>query len=328
VAAPTSVLWRRRWLRVAASVAISGVMLWLAFRTVDPDQLLRLLESASGGWIATAMLLYWFELVVRVQRWRVILGPVKSLSFAAVANALIVGYAANNIIPARLGELVRADYIGRRYGLSRFSAASTIVIERVFDLAAVTVCAALGAALLLRSRASLPLPLLSGIVAVTTVVGLAFLVMYAANPGAVATLARRFPRLATPLRSTAEGLKCLRTPRLLASVVLLSLLAWFFNGAAMAAVLQAVGVEPDLTLLLLVIGASGVAVAVPSAPAGLGTLQFAFVSVVGGVAHNSNAGFLAALFVQFFLLGSVTLTGALVFASSGFRLTNRSDEQE
>ena len=44
------------------------------------------------------------------------------------------GYAANYVLPARLGELVRADFLGRRYGVSRLSVVGTIVVERVFDL--------------------------------------------------------------------------------------------------------------------------------------------------------------------------------------------------
>src|SRR5262249_17238085 len=47
---------------------------------------------------------------------------------------LLVGYAANNLLPARLGELVRADFVGRRYQISRLAVVGTIVVERLFDV--------------------------------------------------------------------------------------------------------------------------------------------------------------------------------------------------
>ena len=49
---------------------------------------------------------------------------------------LLVGYLANNILPARLGELVRSHYLGDREGISRASALGTVVVERVVDLVA------------------------------------------------------------------------------------------------------------------------------------------------------------------------------------------------
>ena len=52
---------------------------------------------------------------------------------------LLVGYLANNILPARLGELVRSHYLGDREGISRASALGTVVVERVVDTAVVVV---------------------------------------------------------------------------------------------------------------------------------------------------------------------------------------------
>jgi uncharacterized membrane protein YbhN (UPF0104 family) len=58
----------RRWARILASLAISGVACWLAFRAIDPAELVAMLRSTVPGWLLTALLLYWIELGVRVQR--------------------------------------------------------------------------------------------------------------------------------------------------------------------------------------------------------------------------------------------------------------------
>ena len=314
---------RSRVVRIGASLAISTLLLCLAFRAIDVDKLLPLLRSSSRGWVAAAVALYWVELVFRIQRWRLLVQPIKPLRFGQIADAFLVGYAANNVMPARLGELVRADYIGRRHGVSRFSAVSTIVIERSFDLLVVTLCAGLGALLLLRSRASLPWSLIGGVSAAAVVVMLAFALMFALSSRRAHALADRFQRLRRPLLALSEGLESLRRPRLLAAVVALSALAWVFNALATGALLLAVGIAPHVTILLLVIGVSGFAVALPSAPSGVGTLQFAFVSVTGALAHDPTGGFAAALFMQIFLLGSVTAAGAVIYAVSGLTASRK-----
>jgi uncharacterized membrane protein YbhN (UPF0104 family) len=93
----------------------------------------------------------------------------------------------------------------------------------------------------------------------------------------------------------------------------------------MAAVLRAVGVVPNATVMLLVLGVSGIAAALPSSPAGIGTLQFAFVTVLAATGHSPTAGFAAALLVQIFLLGSVTLVGVILFALWGLRSASARD---
>jgi uncharacterized protein (TIRG00374 family) len=46
----------------------------------------------------------------------------------------MLGFFANNIIPLRLGELIRAKVTGERLGMSRSSVLATIIIERLFDV--------------------------------------------------------------------------------------------------------------------------------------------------------------------------------------------------
>ena len=46
---------------------------------------------------------------------------------------VLVGYASNNVLPVRLGELVRAYFLNIREGVSKTTALATILIERVSD---------------------------------------------------------------------------------------------------------------------------------------------------------------------------------------------------
>ena len=74
-------------------------------------------------------------------RWQRLLARSRAVRYPPMLGYLLVGYLANNILPARLGELVRSHYLGDREGISRASALGTVVVERVVDLVAVVAIA-------------------------------------------------------------------------------------------------------------------------------------------------------------------------------------------
>lgn len=315
---------RHNGVRVVFGLAVSGVLLWLMLRSIDTGELARALRSASAQWIAAGLAFYWIELGLRAQRWRTLLQPVRALSFAQVASALLVGYAANNVLPARLGELFRADFIGRRHAMSRLSAIGTIFIERLLDMVAVIACAALGMLWAMGSARAAGSPevnrmLAGGLIGAAAVVGLAAALVYAAIAHPPRWLGRRFPLALAAVDAVRTGLLSVRQPRRIAALATLSAAAWSVNALATWAMLNAVGISPRPAVLLLVIGMSGLAAAIPSAPAGIGTLQFAFVAVLGAAGHPAAASFAGASLVQVFFLGSVTIAGALVYGAWSLR---------
>ena len=63
-------------------------------------------------------------------------------------STILIGFMANNVLPLRLGEFVRAYVIGRREKLSVSASFATIVIERVFDGCTVVLFMAVAPAIL------------------------------------------------------------------------------------------------------------------------------------------------------------------------------------
>lgn len=320
-----STVLRHNRRRIIVGVAVSAGLLWLALRAIGWDALRQSIASASMRWVAVALVGYWIELALRAARWRVILEPVKALSFGRVAKTLIVGYAANNVLPVRLGELFRADFIARRCRVSRLAAIATIVVERLLDMVVVLLCAAVGIGWEIASNASLEASpvarnLLVGLLVVALVVSAVLVVVYAAPFGALTRrLPQRFPRLGLALEAIKTGIASLRQPRMLARVGALSVLVWAANGVAMWTILRAVSISPSVELVLLVIGVAGIAAAIPSAPANIGTLQFAFITVGAIAGYSASSGFAAASLIQFFFLGSVTAVGAALYALWSWR---------
>lgn len=74
------------------------------------------------------------NLIVRAVRWRVLLAPVCKLPLLDVFAYSEIGYMANNLLPLRAGEFIRAVLVGERYGISKSAVFATIAVERVLDV--------------------------------------------------------------------------------------------------------------------------------------------------------------------------------------------------
>ncbi len=121
-----------------AAMAVLGLILgaaflWLALRKVDFSELRATVASLDSSLMLLSTLLYWVALSLRVLRWQLLLRELGPAPLPAVAETLVVGYAVNNVLPARLGEVARAAYAKRRLGIGRARVFGSIVIERVFN---------------------------------------------------------------------------------------------------------------------------------------------------------------------------------------------------
>lgn len=113
---------------------ISAVFLYVAFHNVDLGLLLLSLKSISLPFIIPIVILTILFYVIRALRWFHLLEPIKKIGLSSLFSSTVIGFAANCVLPARLGEFVRANYIGRMENISKSSSLATIVIERLFDV--------------------------------------------------------------------------------------------------------------------------------------------------------------------------------------------------
>ena len=116
-----------------SGLIISALFLYLAFRKVHIPQTWALIRTSDLLILFLAVIVTFLQFVIRTWRWRVFLDPLKKTGFVNRLFSVLIGFAANCILPARMGEFIRANYIGQREGISGSSAFGTIVIERIFD---------------------------------------------------------------------------------------------------------------------------------------------------------------------------------------------------
>lgn len=106
---------------------------YLAFRKVDLPKLWMVLQSTNLFSLSLVILITFFQHVIRAWRWKILLEPIKKTGFRHRLASTLIGFAANCILPARLGEFIRANYLGNSEDISGSSTFGTIVVERLFD---------------------------------------------------------------------------------------------------------------------------------------------------------------------------------------------------
>lgn len=295
----------RTWVRGTLGLLFGALFLWLALRQTSLTEVSSILSQSHQGWLMVALGCYSFSMVVRIVRWQTLLQDIKAFSFRKVGTALLIGYAANNLLPARLGEIFRADFVGRRHQVSRSAIAASILLERVLDGLVVVSCLILG-------RAFIPdQPVLLNTLSVTGMLTFCsiFLFLWLLGRGYGMKWLTRFPPAITSrVQSFRKGLSVRRTSSF-SKAISLSLVIWLLEGLALWSVLRAVQVSLAWQQILTILGVTSLSTLIPSAPGYVGTYQYAYAFTLDLFGYEPAQGVAAATAFQVFLFGSVTLIG-------------------
>jgi uncharacterized membrane protein YbhN (UPF0104 family) len=159
-------------------ILISIIALAFAFRQVDFAAVWAALAGANYWLLAASIVPLIVFVILRAFRWRLLFYPQQGLRIVNLFAVINIGYLLSNIFPARLGDVARAYLIGDTEEVSRTTAFSTVVAERVLD----ALCAVVGffIVLLVLSLAELPFaPLPDWMIRSGLIVGAAALVAVA-----------------------------------------------------------------------------------------------------------------------------------------------------
>lgn len=310
---------RRTLLRAGLGIAVSAVAIAVLLNAVDLRRAAEVLARADPAWIGVMLLTVSADIAARSARWRWLLAPIARVPFRRVAGYTFIGYLANNVLPARLGELVRVHVLGEREGISRPTVLGTVVVERISDTALVVIIAA-GALAVLSVRGVLrDAVLVGGGFAAILVAGLAVLVVAHRLPGAerFATLLLRWPRVTELGRRLREGLAIAGRPSTVVGAIGLGLLAWGASIGTFLAAGQAVGIELALSEAALLCTGVALATIVPSGPGYLGTFELTAVGIGATLGIGEDEGFALALLVHASILAVTSAGGAVAFVRLG-----------
>jgi glycosyltransferase 2 family protein len=307
--------------RSVIGILISLVCIYLVLRGVDLGQTARVLGDAQVAWLGLAVVAGIADLVFRAIRWRCLIAPIHPVQLRRLSGYMMVGYLANNVLPARLGELVRSHYLGDREGISRSATLGTVLVERVVDT---VVLVGIGAAaiLVLNVRGVVVSAILVGIaLAGLLVVALAVALAAHRLPGAsrVAALLGRRPRIKNAVLRLRDGLRVAAMPRTIAAAAVLSVAAWTCTVVAVLAAGQALGIQLTVGEGALLAAGTNLATAVPSGPGYLGTFEYAGKTIAAAFGLAAAQGLALAVLIHVVTLAITSVGGLAALIRLGWQ---------
>jgi len=303
----------RTLFRAFLGMAVGAIFLWLVVRGIEIDDVVLLLLGADGKWLVAAVILFALNMAVRILRWQRLLAGAKILPYKTVSKVLLIGYAVNNVLPARLGELYRAHFAGHHFGFSRATALASIIVERTMDGLLVVALLAIGQIWVPHSDVVHWLMLVAGGI----FIGFAVVLIYFGRKQTLPLL-DRWAKVSAKIGNFQDGVSVFRDGSLL-SVFLLSVCVWLLEAASLWCVFSAIGVSLGFGGLAFVTSVATLATLLPSSPAYVGTYQYAFVFALGLLGHGAVEAVAASTAAQVLLLGSVTVVGLALHITHNFR---------
>lgn len=328
--------------RSAIGVALSAVLLWWTLRDVSPATVWGELSRANLPLFLTSTLCATIIFPLRARRWKTILEPVApEQPVGALWRATAIGMMANNLLPARAGEIARAYALTRQTGVPFATSIASLAVDRLFDMVVLLLLAvtAFFDPAFPRSAHIAGQPL--GQIAQGSVM---FVLLLVAGLYALAffpsQLVRAFEILARRVSPALEergkavlirfsdGLSVLRNPGRFAAVLGWTILHWLVNALAFWLGFKAVGISLPFSAALFLQTLIAVGVALPSAPGFFGF--FEKLATVGLGVYGVAAAQATSWAIGFHILSFIPITaiGLWYFTRLGLHLSEINTARE
>jgi uncharacterized protein (TIRG00374 family) len=121
-------------IRMGIGILLGVLFTFLAVRRVDLAQMWQALQEANYWLLLPTLPIAFLSHFLRALRWRYLLDPIKRLDLGSLFSSLIIGYMGNVLMPAHLGETLRAYVLSKKRSISASTIFATIVTERLIDV--------------------------------------------------------------------------------------------------------------------------------------------------------------------------------------------------
>jgi hypothetical protein len=258
-------------------VLFALVCLYFAFRGISIKQLWNVLSRARPLPILLALCIYFLEYHIRATRWAILLRPIRVFPASELFWPMIIGFFANNVLPLRMGELVRAHISGTKLNISRTASLGSILIERVCDTLSF-----LGTFLVASLFCPFPRYMEKGawLLAGACLLVILTLILIRWHEESFRKALFRSPlplswknkvnRLSTHFIHSTSGIT---QPRYVAEAMALSLVIWIIEGTFLFLVAHAFALDLKYAGAYFLLFALGLSVTLPQAPGYIGTFE-------------------------------------------------------
>ncbi len=314
---------QKRLLKTLPGFLISAFFLWYTFRGLHLAEF-REVRLAAPVWIIGVVAFSIAGYTVRCFRWWSMLRSFHS-RFADCARVFMTSLAANNILPLRIGDVMRIFTYAPDLNASPSVVLSTVILEKLFDIFSLV----LFVAMTIHSG--------NGVSAHTRVL---VKTLFVVSAGGLILLTAGARTLERPLRALFAKLpeklgkvehwlllamEAVRSIGILGMlwILVLSLVAWTCEGLLYLSAMRLIALPGDWAAPWQTVAVANLSFLIPSSPGGIGPFEWACKSTLINHGASPAAGGVFGLLIHAWLLITLTAVGGAMFLQHRLHLARR-----
>lgn len=121
-------------LKLIVGLIISAVAVWFSLKGIEFDKVGGSLTNLNWFWMLVYIFPYIIVIGLKITRWQLLFYPDNKIGYKRLFSSLMISYMWNTVLPARLGEVVRAYVVSRTEKIGVARVLSTILLEKILDI--------------------------------------------------------------------------------------------------------------------------------------------------------------------------------------------------
>lgn len=288
-------MFKKHFFKIILGFLFSIALIYLTLRQIDFRKSLELIQNANYYVLIPGALIYAFTYLLRSLRYYFMILPIKKTALFENFPYTMLGFFMNNIIPLRLGEIIRAKVTGERLGISRSSILGTIVVERLIDMIIFVL-------FFFVIMIMLPFPdfIKNSFYICGIVFGLCLILLMAIsiNENKAKEIVSKIPMpsriknfVIVIFEKFTGGLVMLRKPGVFFTSFFVSVLIWVFESLFLVIVAYSCAIDLSLLGGIFVVIIIGIGAILPTAPGYIGAFEFMGVTGLAALGIDKDAAF-------------------------------------
>ena len=245
-------------------ILISIIFIYILANEFNYNSFISILIEIDFLYLFTAIAVLMLSVYIRALRWSLYFDKKYGINVSTLFKFQLIGYFGNNILPLRLGEIMRAFFLGNKFKISKTNVFGTIILERVLDAAGVLILIVVSFYLSSYNYNEFFIFIISLIILLLLIISFSFKknkINYFSNSS-----------LFNSLKNLLSGFSNLNIKNLNYSFIY-TILIWSCYVAIVFLVQLSINFDLNLLDSIFILIVSTFSLAIPSAPAGIGTFE-------------------------------------------------------
>ncbi len=297
-------------------LVVSALALFLAVRGVDGRELLEAFSKVKLLYAIPLVLFLFLFYYLKLLRWQLLLSAASTKpSRGDLAGPMVIGFAANNLLPFRIGELIRLLLAAKETQISKTTVLGSLIIERFFDISAILLLGALALTQIGKSSDSLPFQAYFTHVALACMMAILLISIFSHKIVSFLTYVLRIlpvrwhSYLVARVQAFEKAFTPIRSPLQALILILNSILQWALLGAGIWVACIAAGCEIPVLGALYVLVLTVIGISIPSTPGFIGVIEYCFVLGLSAFGIEKEQALAAAVFYHVITWVGITSVG-------------------